>query len=145
MLARLPVCLYRMRLGWLLGRRLMLLTHQGRHSGVPRRVVLEVVGHDEGSDAYYVVAAWGERAQWLLNLKSNPEAAVIVGRRRFRAVAHITAVEDAERVLREYGERHRIAQRALGRILGSTDPHELASVLPVVSLSPERSGTTPAQ
>ncbi len=127
-----------MRLGWLLGRRLPLLTHQGRHSGVPRRVVLEVVGHDQDSDTYYVVAAWGERAQWLLNLKSHPEAAVIVGRRRFRAVTRIIAVEDAERVLREYGERHRIARRALGRILGSTDPHELASVLPVVSLSPER-------
>ncbi len=142
MLVRLPVCLYRMRLGWLLGGRFLLLTHQGRHSGVPRRVVLEVVGHNEGSDAYYVVAAWGERAQWLLNLKAEPKATVVGGRRRFRAVAQIIPVEDAERVLREYGERHRIAQRALGRILGSTDPRELASVLPVVSLSPERSGTT---
>ncbi len=116
----------------------MLLGHQGRHSGLPRRVVLEVVGHDQDSDTYYVVAAWGERAQWLLNLKAEPKATVVVGRRRFRAVARIIPVEDAERVLCEYGERHRIAQRALGRILGSTDPRELASVLPVVSLSPER-------
>jgi len=100
--------------------------------------VLEVVGHDQDSGAYYVVAAWGDRAQWLLNLKVKPEAAVTVGRRRFRAVARIIPVEDAERVLREYGEQHRIAQRALGRLLGSTDPHELAGVLPVVALEPER-------
>ena len=116
----------------------MLLTHQGRHSGVPRQNVLEVVGYDEHSGVYYVAAAWGERAQWLRNLNANPEAAVTVGRRRIRVVAHVVPAEVAERVLREYSERHRIAQRTLGRLLGSTDPHELASVLPIVALERSR-------
>ena len=138
LLARLPVWLYRLRLGWLLGGRLLLLTHQGRHSGVTRRTVLEVIGHDDESDTYYVAAAWGERAQWLRNLQAKAETVVTVGRRRFRAVARIIPVEDAERVLGEYGERHRIAQRALGRLFGSSDPHELAGVLPIVALKVER-------
>ena len=39
---RLPIGLYRLRLGWLLGDRL-LLTHIGRKSGLPRQAVIEVV------------------------------------------------------------------------------------------------------
>jgi hypothetical protein len=46
---RLPIWLYRWRLGWLLGDRFLLLTHTGRKSGLPRQVVLEVVHHDEAT------------------------------------------------------------------------------------------------
>jgi hypothetical protein len=42
-LLRLPILLYRLHLGWLLGHRFLLLTHVGRKSGLQRRTVLEVV------------------------------------------------------------------------------------------------------
>ena len=40
---RLPIYLYRLNLGWLLGHRGLLLTHQGRKSGLLRETVLEVI------------------------------------------------------------------------------------------------------
>ncbi|GGT16702.1 hypothetical protein GCM10010271_19490 [Streptomyces kurssanovii] len=44
--ARLPVHLYRIGLGPLFGRRLLLLIHTGRTSGLTRRTVIEVVESD---------------------------------------------------------------------------------------------------
>lgn len=38
---RAPVALYRMRLGWVLGPRLVMLEHRGRITGLRRFVVLE--------------------------------------------------------------------------------------------------------
>lgn len=145
LIVRMPIWLYRLRLGWLFGSRFLLLTHQGRRTGVQRRTVLEVISHDRDSDIYYVAAAWGERAQWLRNLEANPEATVTVGRRRFQAGARIITAEDAERVFLEYGEQHRMGMRALGRLLGSTDPHELADALPIVALKPNREETSRTQ
>ncbi|MFL7870015.1 MAG: nitroreductase family deazaflavin-dependent oxidoreductase, partial [Anaerolineales bacterium] len=61
---RLPIWLYRLRLGWLLGDRFLMLTHTGRKSGLPRHVVIEVVQHDKETDTYYVVSGWGEKSDW---------------------------------------------------------------------------------
>jgi len=46
-LFKLPLLLYRLRLGWLLGKRFMLLTHVGRRSGKVRRTILAVLRFDE--------------------------------------------------------------------------------------------------
>jgi hypothetical protein len=40
MVFRLPIWLYRLRLGWVLGARFLLVHHVGRRTGLPRRVVL---------------------------------------------------------------------------------------------------------
>ena len=53
-LFRIPIHLYRLRLGWLFGSRLLLLNHIGRVSGKPRQTILEVAEHDGDS---YVVAS----------------------------------------------------------------------------------------
>ena len=74
LLVRLPVLLYRARLGWLLDRRFLLLTHRGRRTGRWRRTVLEVVHHDPAADTWFVASAWGERSQWFRNLRAHPEA-----------------------------------------------------------------------
>lgn len=39
---RLPIWLYRLNLGWILGERFLLLTHTGRKSGLVRQTVIEV-------------------------------------------------------------------------------------------------------
>ena len=44
---KLPVYIYRLRLGWLLGHRFLLLTHQGRKTGKIRHTVLEVIRYDK--------------------------------------------------------------------------------------------------
>ncbi len=130
-LARLPIWLYRLRVGWLL-----LLTQVGRKTGIARQTVVEVEHYDPGTATYFVAAAWGERSQWLRNIRTGPNVEVTVGRRRFAAVAERASSEEAERVLRAYARRHRIAMRALARLFGSTDIRILADAVPIIALRP---------
>ncbi len=63
-LVRAPIWLFRARLGFLAGSRLLLLEHVGRKSGARRYVILEVV--DRPAPGKYTVASgFGERAQCL--------------------------------------------------------------------------------
>jgi deazaflavin-dependent oxidoreductase (nitroreductase family) len=128
------VLLYRLKLGWLLGQRFLLLRHTGRKSGRTRETVIEVVRREADGPVYYVTSGWGEASQWYRNVMAEPQVRVTVGRRTFRARAERLAVDAAESVLREYASRHGTAARALGRIFGSQDPQELAQVLPVIAL-----------
>lgn len=73
---RVPILFYRAGLGWLLGSRFLMLTHTGRVSGLPRRTVLEIVRTDEASGAYYVVSAWGEKSDWLRNVRQGPKVVI---------------------------------------------------------------------
>ena len=82
-LLRLPIWLYRLRLGWLLGERGLMLTHIGRTSGRLRQTVLEVGGYDPTTDTYTIGAGWGERSDWVRNIQQRPDVLVDVGRRRF--------------------------------------------------------------
>jgi deazaflavin-dependent oxidoreductase (nitroreductase family) len=138
-LLRAPVWLYRLRLGWLLGGRFLLLRHRGRCSGRERTVVLEVVHHDRERGVYYVVAAWGERAQWLRNVLAHPRIGVVVGRRRLSARARVVSADEAGQVLERYAREHRLALCVLGRLLGvpTDDPRQLAGRLRVVALEVE--------
>ncbi|HKI54146.1 MAG TPA: nitroreductase family deazaflavin-dependent oxidoreductase, partial [Anaerolineales bacterium] len=81
---RLPIFLYRIKLGWLLGDRFLMLTHTGRKSGLPRHTVIEVVKHDKETDTYYVVSGWGEKSDWYRNIRKTPQVTVQSGRRKFQ-------------------------------------------------------------
>ena len=59
---RVPIWLYRLRLGWLLGQRFLLLTHTGRQSGWPRYTVVEVVDRDTVTGSYFIASGWGEQS-----------------------------------------------------------------------------------
>src|SRR4051812_4666287 len=80
---RLPIWLYRLGFGWLLGERFLLLNHVGRNSGRFWRTVLEVVAHDQRTDTYLIASGWGEHADWLRNIAHNPHVLVYAGARRF--------------------------------------------------------------
>lgn len=136
LLARAPIALYRLRLGWLLGGRFLLLEHRGRRTGKPRRNVLEVVLQDDEPERYFVASAWGERSDWLRNVEADPNVLVRVGRRRREATAARVGEGEAERVFATYASRHRLAFRALSGMLGSDDPAVLARTIPLVALSP---------
>ena len=140
---RLPIWLYRAGLGWLLGHRFLMITHVGRKSGLPRRVVLEVVGHDRSSGTYVVASGWGEKSDWFQNVRKTPQVIVHVGRRRFAAVAERLPVDEAERTLLDYARQHPMAFRELsglmaGRRLQATpeDCDQLARLIPLVALQP---------
>ena len=71
-LFRLPIHLYRLRLGWLFGNRLLLLNHIGRVSGKTHQTVLEVAEHNAADDSYTVASGWGPTAAWYRNILHNP-------------------------------------------------------------------------
>lgn len=118
LLYRLPILFYRAGLGWLLGKRFLLLTHTGRISGLPRQAVLEVIRFDRDNDSYYVVSGFGEQAAWFRNIQLTPEVEIIVGRRCMGAQAEILPQKDAERELLDYARRYPLAARLLPRLLG---------------------------
>ena len=79
---RLPIWLYRVKLGWLLGDRFIMLTHTGRKSGLPRQTVIEVVKHDKESNTYYIVSGWGEKSDWYQNIRKTPSGCPTCSRKK---------------------------------------------------------------
>lgn len=141
-LFRLPIGLYRMHLGWVLGGRFLLLRHIGRKSGLPRQTVVEVVCHAAADDTYIIASGFGERTDWLRNLAHNPDVTIEVGRRKLAVRAQRLTLDEASAELRAYARRYPRAAQALGRFMGVTlDGSEAgvaaaAQAIPVVALRP---------
>ncbi|MEV6527824.1 nitroreductase family deazaflavin-dependent oxidoreductase [Longispora sp. NPDC051575] len=137
--ARAPIWLYRARLGWLLGNRVLMLGHTGRVSGRPRRAVLEVIGRHR--DVYLVASGFGHRAQWLANVSCEPRVTVSVAGRTLLATATVLSQDAAAEVLVAYAARHpRLAPRLMAMcghaVDGSPDSYRrLGDDIPVVALS----------
>lgn len=134
--ARVPIAIYLLGLGRLLGRRFVMIEHIGRVSGLPRKTVLEVVRRDTVS--LDVAAAWGPRSDWFRNVVAERSVRVWSGRlRAMPATASVLTVDEAATVLDRYRLDHPRAARALGRIfgLGFDEPSKVASVVPMVRLT----------
>ena len=143
---RVPILLYRMKLGWLLGDRFLLLTHIGRKSGRPHQTVIEVVQHEEHSDTYHVVSGWGERSDWFQNIQKNPSVTIHVGNRQFQAQAMFIPLAKAMEVMEAYAREHPIAFKELSSLFlgqemkpGREAAKELAERMPMVAFRPVQS------
>ena len=117
-LFRAPIWLYRLGLGGLLGRRLVLVTHTGRRSGRPRQVVLEVLGQERESGGFLVASGYGPRSQWFRNILVDPRVRFQVGRRRYTGLARPLAAAESGRRLAEYARRHPRTAASLMRLVG---------------------------
>jgi len=116
-LFRIPIQLYRLRLGWLFGSRLLLLNHIGRVSGKPRQTILEVAERDGNS--YVVASGWGPTAAWYRNVLRTPDVTIQVGTRTIPVTATPLANDEGAQVFVRYGSRHRTAAKyVLPRVLG---------------------------
>jgi deazaflavin-dependent oxidoreductase (nitroreductase family) len=140
---RLPIWLYRLRLGWLLGHRFLMLTHTGRKSGKPHHAVIEVVRYDKDTDTYYVVSGWGKRSDWYQNLIHFPNVTIQVGTRKFHAMAEFIPLEQSAEILETYAREHALAFRELsGLFLGKrmepngNSARRLAAKMPMVAFRP---------
>jgi deazaflavin-dependent oxidoreductase (nitroreductase family) len=94
-LYKLPILLYRLGLGFAVGRLFMVLTTTGRKSGQPRRTAIEF--HEfEGKPT--VMSGWGTKADWYRNLDANPLATIQTwrGAQSVRA-RRITSAEELTR------------------------------------------------
>ncbi|MCZ7440414.1 nitroreductase family deazaflavin-dependent oxidoreductase [Micromonospora sp. WMMC241] len=139
-LARAPIPLYRHGFGRLLGRRLMMLEHRGRRSGLPRYVVLEVVDREQG--ALFLASGYGPGSQWFRNVRADPAVRVWTGPDQgVPARAVVLTGEEVRQRLARYRQRHRRAAAALGRTLGIPEltggdplPADVDARLPLVRL-----------
>ncbi len=115
---RMPIWFYHLGLGWLFGRRFLLLHHVGRNSGQPRETVLEVTGYDPATDTYLIASGWGIAADWYRNLRHTPDARIQVATRRLAVRAEALSPEDSGRSMADYARRHPSAAKALARLFG---------------------------
>lgn len=148
---RAPATLERWHLGWLLGRRFLVLTHVGRRSGRRHRTVLEVVGTDPATGEVMVMAGFGRASDWYRNLQVQEAIEVAVGRRRFRPVHRELGEQAAASVLAEYERRNRWMSPVVHRVLsalvgwpydGSEEARRrLVRELPVVAFRPAAART----
>ncbi|MGW5387890.1 nitroreductase family deazaflavin-dependent oxidoreductase [Nocardia sp. NPDC003963] len=131
---RSPIWLFRARLGFLFGGRLLLLEHIGRKSGAARYVALETV--DRPDPATVIIASgFGEKAQWYRNLLAQPRCHVSIGTRyRVPATARTLDRETAAEVLAGYRVRHPRAYRELSAIIESATGRGIDTV-PLVELA----------
>jgi deazaflavin-dependent oxidoreductase (nitroreductase family) len=141
LLWRLPVALYRLGWGRLLGRRLMLLTHTGRVSGRPRRAVVEVVRHDD--HGYVAASGFGRRADWYRNVMATPHVTLQVGGRTIEATAAAVPTDEGAEIMAEYAPRHPAAAQ-LCKIMGfavdgsAADFREVGRRIPFVRFTPDQ-------
>ena len=74
---RLPIYLYRLKLGWSLGHHFLLLVHKDRKSGLLHQTVLEVVRYDPATEESVVLSARGEKADHRVASERGNAAACI--------------------------------------------------------------------
>lgn len=114
---KLPVFLYRLRLGWLLGRIFMQITHVGRHSGKVRRTVLAVLRFDVKTNEIFAVSAW-KGSDWYYNIQAKPALQVESGFVRYIPIQRTLSPEEITTTFIEYRTQHPIFSRMICRIPG---------------------------
>lgn len=119
-IARLPIPMFRSGLGFVLGRRLVMLEHVGRSSGLRRYVVLEALERDD--QGLVIVSGYGRDAQWYRNVLAHPGVRVWTGfRRGVPATARPVPGDEVPARLERYREQHPRAAKALARALELPD------------------------
>lgn len=147
-LARAPIWLYRCHLGWVLGKRFLLLNHVGHKTGLTRSVVVQVVRHDPISRAYIICSGWGERSQWYQHLMADPNTTIQVGFRVTAVHAHGLSPAEGAVEMVTYSRRRRRAARRIAEFAGcQTDGseesyREIGERLPFVRLDPRRASSS---
>ncbi len=133
-LVRAPIWVFRARLGFLFGGRLLMLEHLGRTSGQVRYVVLETVDRPD-ADTVVIASGFGKTAQWYRNLLAEPHCRVSVGwRHRAPAVARMLGIEETAAVLAGYRVRHPKAYQELSGVIQEATGQGIDTV-PMVELS----------
>jgi deazaflavin-dependent oxidoreductase (nitroreductase family) len=144
-LLRMPIWLYRLHLGWLLGNRFLLLSHTGRKSGQVHQTVIEVVNHDRVSNSFFVVSGWGDKSDWYLNIHENPDVIIYGGRQRLPVHAEDIPLAEAVDILNEYTRRYPTAFKELTSLFlgermqpGPEASMRLAKKMPMVVFCPRQ-------
>ena len=145
---RVPIALYTIGAGPLLGHRFVLLTHRGRRSGRLYRTMLEVVRWDAARREAVVMSGFGSRASWYLNVQAGGAEEIRISRARFRPEVRSVEPEEAARIVADYERRNRLVAPVVHTVLsrlagfdydGSPQARQrLVETLPLVAFQPAR-------
>lgn len=113
-----PTWLFRARLGFLMGKRMIMIEHRGRRSGNLYRTVLEVAGRGDGDDTYIVTSGTGKGADWYRNIQAGGVDAVWVGAKRHMAAVRYLDSAEAGVVFLAYETDHPKAAKVLMEKMG---------------------------
>ncbi|MFI6012598.1 nitroreductase family deazaflavin-dependent oxidoreductase [Streptomyces sp. NPDC051243] len=116
--ARLPIVLFRAGLGPIFGKRLLLLHHTGRVTGLDRHAVLEVVSYDPSGESWTITAGFGSKATWYQNLRAQPKTVIQFGNRHHAVTAHFLTTDEGAEVMARYARRHPRTARRLCAFMG---------------------------
>lgn len=111
-----PVWVFRARLGFLMGKRIVMLEHIGRRSGKLRQTPLEVVHRD--GDTYVICSGTGPNADWYRNIKSRPTEGLWVGSTRHNVEQRFLEDSEAATVFAGYEQGHPKAATKLMDVMG---------------------------
>ena len=89
-LYRLPVFLYRLGLGPLIGKYILILTTTGRKTGKMHRTPVEYYQHN---GRIFVMSGFGTRPDWYKNLQANPQVGLNIHGQRLCARARAPETE----------------------------------------------------
>ncbi len=144
-----PVYLYRWHLGWLFGRRLLLLTHTGRRTGRRRQTVLEVVEYRKQGPEVVVANGFGPDCDWVRNIEAVPTEEVTVDSQHFVATHRYLGEEEAAWVMQDYEHRNRfiapVVRAGLSWLLGwqyhgsDSERRSLVKQIPLIAFRPQSS------
>lgn len=141
-LFRLPIWLFRLGLGGLLGKRFVLVNHIGRKSSKLRQAVLEVVDYDKGSQRIIVAAGFGEKTAWYQNLLQKPETTIQLAWKKMDVVAEQLTSKQSGDFMLSYAKAHPPEARVLAKFMGyevdgsDEDWYALGEDLLMVTLTP---------
>jgi deazaflavin-dependent oxidoreductase (nitroreductase family) len=143
----LPSWLYQRGWGWMLGSRVLAVTHKGRRSGREFQTILETMSFDKETGESIVASAYGSGADWYRNIQQEPASRISTGRLDFvpeqRFLNDSEAREAADRFCREHPFEARLVPRVLPAIGAAipTDPDlspaEMLATLPMVAFRPK--------
>jgi deazaflavin-dependent oxidoreductase (nitroreductase family) len=141
---KIPILYYKLGLGWMVGKYILLLTTTGRKTGKIRYIALEYI-YDKENDRYRVAAGWGGHTEWYRNVLKNPKVHTQVGRRKFDSIAERACDEEVGKYMKSVSERHPNMDKVWNRwsdqpVDGSLDSYiHAAKFFPAVWLKPVKS------
>jgi deazaflavin-dependent oxidoreductase (nitroreductase family) len=143
---RVPVYLFRWRLGWLFDHRALLLTHTGRRTGLRRYTVLEVVEYRKQGPEMVVANGFGLNSDWVRNIEARHDEEITLGFEHFAASHRFLGEDEAMRVIEAYERRNRfiapIVRRGFTWLLGwqyhggDEDRRRLVHQIPLIAFRP---------
>ncbi len=117
-LANAPRWFYRLGLGWLLGHRMVQITHRGQKSGLIRQTILEVLHYDRQTHEVLVVSGWEGKTDWYRNIQHEPALEVRIGLVAYRPVQEFLSPEETAHLILTLFGQHPREIRFVGSLLG---------------------------